>query len=72
MIKVGQLRNYDGNILVVTKIFYDAVSGKYNADVIYSDGFTDTYSTEFIEKHFKLVTTYQTWQEAVNSKGFKE
>lgn len=71
MIKVGQIYKEEDSIFVITKIWYNAVEVKNWVDCIYNNGTTDDYSTRFVEKYCKLIAEYPTWQEAVNSKEFK-
>lgn len=69
MIKVGQIYNqWNDEIFVVTLIDNGAYS------VIYKDGFTVTYDDkelDFLFNKSELIAEYPTWQEAVNSKEFR-
>lgn len=68
MTKVGQI--YDnvilGGKLVVTWIRED----KTELNLIRKDGFF--FVGKELDSDFKLIAEYPTWQEAVNSKEFKE
>lgn len=68
MIKVGQiyrLNEYCG-CLVITKKYSNGI---YQA--IFNSGRAEVYDSDFL-KVFDLIAEYETWQEAVNSKEFKE
>ena len=71
-IKVGQIYKRVDDIYVITKTFYNGCSGEYRAYVVYNDGTSDDWSYEFISEYSKLIAEYPTWQEAVNSKEFKD
>lgn len=68
MIRVGQIRkDHKGNIYCVSRFY-----GEYNNDVIFNNGYVSSFlSLNNIEKD-ELIAEYPTWQEAVNSKEFKE
>ena len=69
IIKVGQIYKDSGkDLLVITAI--DPHKSKY--DVIFNNGET-YYTTKWqdFETYCEFVTEYPTWQEAVNSKEFK-
>lgn len=68
-IKVGQVYKQSNNeIFVVTQI----LSG--DVFIIYNDGYNASYPIDVNNNPFifdKLIAEYPTWQEAVNSKEFK-
>lgn len=68
MIKAGQIYNNTvlGGKLVVTWIRAD----KTDFHLIRDDGFF--FIAKELDSDFKLIVEYPTWQEAVNSKEFKE
>ena len=70
MTKVGQIYKQPNNeIFVVT--FIDKES---NVHLVYKDGYTASYRADVFNPFSfdKLIAEYPTWQEAVNSKEFKE
>ena len=69
MIKVVQI--YALEIPAVISAVKEIDNTHTLADVIFKDGRTYRLWAEIIEKT-KLLAEYPTWQEAVNSKGFKE
>ena len=71
MIKVGQIYKTDKGIYVVTRIWFNFIVGKEYIDCVYEDGTTTDYPMKFVEGVSELIAEYQTWQEAVNSKEFK-
>lgn len=68
MIKVGQIYESTvlGGELVVTWIRED----KTEVHLIRNDGFF--FIAKGLDSDFKFIAEYPTWQEAVNSKEFKE
>lgn len=78
MIKVGQIyKDEEGFLFVIT--WYDNQWVKPHIGTIAQDGFTmknDMTSTDIDENDigtfYKLIAEYPTWQEAVNSKEFKD
>lgn len=64
-IKVGQVLTNGKSRIVITK------KDKEGFYMIWNDGIGDWYSVDFIEYKFRLLATYPTWQEAVNSPIFK-
>ncbi len=72
MIKVGQVYyNADAGRYIVTRLWFDAVVDRCRIDCVYEDGTTNDYSTWYAEQYHELIAEYPTWQEAVNSKEFK-
>lgn len=72
MIKVGQIYNTGYFNWVVT---YISDYPKYWATLIRKDGVTAGMyyeKDEDVEKQGKLIAEYPTWQEAVNSKEFRD
>ena len=75
MIKVGQIykekelpywRKHESNIFVISSI-------DFTACIIYKDGTVDRgVGTKWIKEDCKLIVEYPTWQEAVNSKEFRD
>lgn len=65
MIKVGQIYKTDEQIVVVS--FYR----KGQIGIIYNDGYVINIFNDTISNS-ELIAEYPTWQEAVNSKEFKE
>lgn len=65
MIKVGQIYRTDEQIVVVS--FYR----KGQIGIIYNDGYVINIFNDIISNS-ELIAEYPTWQEAVNSKEFKE
>ena len=67
MIKVGQIYNipYLGGKVVVTWVRAD----NCNFNIVREDGFF--FSSSNIDEDWELIAEYPTWQEAVNSKEFK-
>lgn len=47
--------------------------GMYNIYLLYNDGYCMEYSLSSMRNNYddKLIAEYSTWQEAVNSKEFK-
>lgn len=76
MIKVGQIYKpkddfIDGIVCVTNIYFYD--NGLTEVDYIGNDGVCYAHDDiRFLTIHRKCVAEYPTWQEAVNSKEFKE
>lgn len=68
-IKVGQIREYFGDILITTHIEFTQCRGGI-VDCIYKDGIVSEFTYSYLEDS-KLIAEYPTWQEAVNSKEFK-
>lgn len=68
MIKVGQIYNSAilGGKLVVTWIRADGT----DFNMVRDDGFF--FVAKELDSSFKLVAEYPTWQEAANSKEFRE
>ena len=73
-VKVGQIykekqlpewRKYDCDTFVITHTNYQST------DVIYKDGTVDHIGKYFIDNDCEFIIGYSTWQEAVNSKEFK-
>ncbi len=65
MIKVGQIYKTDDQIVVVS--FYR----KGQIGIIYNDGYVINIFNDTISNS-ELIAEYPTWEEAVNSKEFKE
>lgn len=71
MIKVGQIYKTNSGIYVVTRTWFNSAVGKEYIDCVYEEGTTTDYSRQFAEEYHELIAEYPTWQEAVNSKEFK-
>lgn len=71
MIKKGQIYSTDEGIYVVTRIWFNASSGRDWIDCVDNFGETSEYSFPFVKTYHTLIAEYPTWQEAVNSKEFK-
>lgn len=74
MIKVGQIykENNTNLIFVITREYINNL-GKKKYDWIYNSGMIGDYiSEQQVLFHTTLIAEYPTWQEAVNSKEFKE
>jgi len=69
-VKVGQIREYFGDILITTHIEFTQCRGDI-VDCIYKDGIVNEFTCSYLEKNTKLIAEYLTWQEAVNSPEFK-
>lgn len=75
MIKAGQiyrekeLPKWRRNESCVFAVTYMSFNKLY---VIYVDGKTDYVGIDWLKEDCELITEYPTWQEAVNSKEFKE
>ena len=68
MIKVGQIyKTPPGSRYVITFM------GTYNVYLLYNSGYSMEYSISSMKNNYddKLIAEYPTWQEAVNSKEFK-
>lgn len=71
MIKVGQVwQTVNKYKIVVTSTKAESYEGE--VCIIYSDGYTFDTSNKNSFNFDKLLAEYPTWQEAVNSKEFKE
>ena len=70
-IKVGQVYSTDGGIYVVTRIWYNASSGRDWINCVDIFGETSEYSFPFVETYHSLIAEYPTWLEAVNSPEFR-
>lgn len=69
MIKVGQIREREGLKFVITKIYSTYFGDR--AFILYDDGDAASIEVVFLENNSKLTAEYPTWQEAVNSKEFR-
>ena len=67
MIKVGQIYKIDNDIGII----YNYDEKLPYIDVLFLEGL-GVFSHEYFNKYSILITEYPTWQEAVNSKEFKE
>lgn len=68
MFKEGQIRKDEmGHIYCISRYY-----GEYNNDVIYIDGIVSPFISRNSLERSELIAEYPTWQEAVNSKEFKE
>lgn len=70
MIKPGQIyEQKNGEIFAVTQVYHSR-----HVSVIYSDGYVQNYDLKEDNNFIfnKPIASYLTWQEAVNSKEFKE
>ena len=74
-IKVGQIwkekvlpswRKNDSDIFTIATVSFNKLS------IIYNDGKTDYVTTDWVDGDCELIAEYPTWQEAVNSKEFKD
>ena len=68
MIKVGQIYKAPScSRYIITYM------GTYNIYLLYDDGYSMEYSLSSMKNNYddKLIAEYPTWQEAVNSKEFK-
>lgn len=68
MIKVGQIyKTPSGSRYIVTYM------GTYNTYLLYDTGYSLEYSISDMNNNYddKLIASYPTWQEAVNSPEFK-
>lgn len=65
LMKVGQIYKTDGEIVVVS--FYR----KGQIGIIYNDGYVINIFNDIIS-NAELIAEYPTWQEAVNSKEFRD
>lgn len=77
MIKVGQVykckQQLPDGIYVVTKKNYKSCGRYPQYDVIRQDGVVwDLLPETYFEKYMELIAEYPTWQEAVNSKEFRD
>lgn len=74
MIKVGQVfkgKEWAGEVLVITKVHKFGRQKLY--DYIYQDGSVVAQDYDIdIKLGRKLIAEYPTWQEAVNSKEFRD
>lgn len=70
MIEVGQIRERDNFRFAITKI-YGTLFGD-RAFIIFTDGDEESVEVEFLFYNSKLIAEYPTWQEAVNSKEFRD
>jgi len=69
MIKVGQVyKTPYGSRYIITYM------GMYNIYLLYNNGYSMEYSLSSMMDNYddKLIAEYPSWQEAVNSKEFKE
>jgi NTP pyrophosphatase (non-canonical NTP hydrolase) len=72
-IKVGQIWNVFDKTLCVTKVYKKEDEVIQVIDLIHNDGRTCNISNpRIITNDGRLSATYETWQEAVNSKEFME
>lgn len=68
-IKVGQVyKTESGSRYIITYM------GTYNIYLLYDDGYCVEYSLSdmYNNYNYKLIAEYPTWQEAVNSKEFRD
>ncbi len=70
-IKVGQIYKTDRGIYVVTRIWFNFAVDKKYIDCVYEDGTTADHPMIMAEGIGELIAEYPTWQEAVNSKEFR-
>ena len=69
MIRVGEIREREGFKFVISKIYGTSFGDR--AFIVYDDGYTESIEAKFLENNSTLIAEYPTWQEAVNSKEFK-
>jgi len=74
MIKVGQIyKENDYNVNFVITKEYENPQGKKRYDLLYQSGMVGDYQSEHqVLSHTILIAEYPTWEEAINSKEFKE
>ncbi len=70
-IKVGQIYKVNEDKYVITKTWHSDLFDEEWADYIFNDGTTDRTCGN-IFKYLELIAEYPTWQEAVNSKEFRD
>lgn len=66
MIKVGQIYKTKKSLIVITRVKDCHVS------FVNHKGYAETTPALLVKSELKLIAEYPTWQEAVNSKEFKE
>lgn len=65
MIKVGDMYSFRGRIFVITKRLVNGY-----VYIIYPDGKAEGWASSFMA-HCEVVKSFDSWNEAVNSKDFK-
>lgn len=72
MIKVGQIYTDNEDVYVVTNVWTNIFENEEYFCSINTDGDVNFNNlVSYAEKNDKLIAEYPTWQEAVNSKEFK-
>lgn len=67
MIKVGQIYKSNLTFAIRAITFIDDCE----VSIIHPDGYVDRWNFDEINNSWELIAEYPTWQEAVNSKEFK-
>lgn len=74
MIKVGQIHKYENVGLFIISNIQDIDDEFYNVTIIWQDGSAETFKAirKSMQIYGKFISEYPTWQDAVNSKEFKD
>lgn len=73
-VKIGQIYKGNEGIFTITSYYDDTDymgEGNYFFDLIYTNGKTECWQDAEDIKDYELIAEYPTWQEAVNSKEFR-
>lgn len=71
MIKVGQVRQWRRKSMSMPVIVITSINEGW-ACCVHQNGKFFGDDLRYISEHYKTIAEYPTWQEAVNSKEFKE